>query len=73
LAKDLEDGAKAVGLFNVGNEPNTVKVTWEQLGISGKQTVRDLWRQKTIGTYKDGFEAMVRPHGVVLVRVSPAK
>jgi alpha-galactosidase len=73
LVKDLEDGSKAVGLFNVGKEPNTVQVTWEQLGISGDQGVRDLWRQKNIGIYKDGFEASVRPHGTVLVKISPAK
>ncbi|MGD0078218.1 MAG: putative Ig domain-containing protein [Sedimentisphaerales bacterium] len=72
LAKDLDDGSKAVGLFNLGNEPNTVKITWEQLGISGKQNVRDLWRQKNIGTYTDSFEAVVRPHGVILVKITPA-
>ena len=71
LAKDLEDGSKAIGLFNTGKEPNAVKVTWQQLDVTGNQTVRDLWRQKNIGTYKDGFEAMVRPHGVVLVRIQP--
>jgi len=73
LAKDLEDGSKAVGLFNTGSEPNAVQVTWEKLGVSGKQKVRDLWRQKNIGTYKDGFEAVVRPHGVVLVRIQPER
>jgi alpha-galactosidase len=73
LVKELEDGSKAVGLFNVANEPNIVKITWEQLGISGKQVVRDLWRQKNIGTYSDNFEAVVRPHGVVLVKIQLEK
>jgi len=73
LAKELEDGSKAAGLFNTGQEPNTVKITWQQLGLTGNQAVRDLWRQKNIGTYKDGFEAMVRPHGVILVRICPQK
>jgi alpha-galactosidase len=73
LAKDLEDSSKAVGLFNTGEEPNSVKVTWQQLGVTGKQIVRDLWRQKNIGTYEDQFEAMVRPHGVVLVRIYSEK
>ena len=72
LAKDLEDGSKAVGLFNTGDEPTAVKVTWEQLGVTGKQTIRDLWRQKNIGTYNDSFEAVVRPHGVILVKITPA-
>ena len=73
LAKDLDDGSKAVGLFNLkNNEPNAVKITWQQLEISGKQTVRDLWRQKDIGTYNNSFEAVVRPHGVILVKITPA-
>ncbi len=72
LVKDLEDGSKAVGLFNVGEEPNTVKVTWQQLGVTGNQAVRDLWRQKNIGTYNDSFEAVVRPHGVILIKITPA-
>jgi alpha-galactosidase len=72
LAKDLDDGSKAVGLFNIGSEPNVVKVTWQQLGVTGNQDVRDLWRQKNIGIYSDGFEAMVRPHGVILVKITPA-
>jgi len=71
LAKDLEDGSKAVGFFNTGEEPNAIKITWQQLGLTGNQVVRDLWRQKNIGTYSDSFEAMVRPHGVILVRICP--
>lgn len=72
LVKDLEDGSKAVGLFNTGEEPNTVEVTWQQLGITGNQVVRDLWRQNNIGTYNNGFEAVVRPHGVILIKITPA-
>jgi alpha-galactosidase len=73
LIKELEDGSKAVGLCNVGSENLTVKVTWQQLGITGSQVVRDLWRQKNIGKYKDSFEAVVRPHGVILVKIQPEK
>jgi len=73
LVKELEDGSKAVGLFNIGEEPNTVKVTWQQLDLTGNQAVCDLWRQKNIGIYKDGFEAVVRPHGVVLIKIQPEK
>jgi alpha-galactosidase len=71
LVKEIEDGSKAVGLFNTDERYLAVKVTWQQLGVTGNQTVRDLWRQKNIGIYKDSFEAVVRPHGVVLVRIQP--
>ena len=72
LLKELEDGSKAVGLFNTDEGYNAVKVTWQQLGVTGSRTVRDLWRQKNIGIYKDSFEAMVHPHGVILIKITPA-
>ncbi len=68
-AKDLEDGSKAVGLFNRSEAPANVAATWTDLGLPAKQFVRDLWRQKDLGAFLDGFKATVPPHGVVLVRV----
>ena len=68
-ARDLEDGSKAVGLFNRGEEPATVTAKWSDLGIKGKKTVRDLWRQKDLGKFRDEFKAQVPRHGVVLVRI----
>ncbi len=67
LVKDLEDGTKAVGLFNPGNATAVVTVTWEQLGLAGPQHVRDLWRQQDVGVSDGGFSAQVNSHGVVLV------
>lgn len=72
-AKEMEDGSKVVGLFNRGDDTTPVKVTWSELGLSGKQTVRDLWRQQDVGTSSAEFEAPVSRHGVVLVRIRPAK
>ena len=72
-AKPLDDGSWAVGLFNLGKETATIKVNWADLKIPGSQVVRDLWRQKKLGTFAEKFEAPVAPDGVVLVRISPAK
>jgi alpha-galactosidase len=72
FAKDLDDGAKAVGLFNLGDEPATVVATWDDLKLSGEQLVRDLWRQKDLGKFEKEFSATVAPHGVVLVKIRPA-
>jgi alpha-galactosidase len=73
LVKELEDGSKAVGLFNLSQSPRTISVSWNELGLQGKQTVRDLWRQKDIGVFNKTFEAEVPVHGVELVRVWPKK
>ncbi len=74
MAKTLEDGTKAAGLFNPG-DAGTQKVTlkWSDLGITGKYIVRDLWRQKDLGTFEDEFSVDVKQHGVVIVRLRPVE
>jgi alpha-galactosidase len=72
-AKDLEDGSKAVGLFNRGEDGATITVKWSELGISGPQNVRDLWRQLDLGKFPGQFQTEVSRHGVVLVKVTPAR
>ena len=70
--KRMEDGTRAVGLFNPGTEPARVGIAWSALGLEGPQAVRDLWRQKDLGVFPTHFEADVPMHGVVLVRLAPA-
>jgi len=69
LVKDLEGGAKAVGLCNKGEEPATVTAKWSDVGVQGRQSVRDLWRQKDLGRFSREFKADVPRRGVVLVRI----
>jgi alpha-galactosidase len=82
-ARQLKDGSMAAGLFNTGDpspaglfnwtgEPriDTVSVTWEELGITGPQKVRDLWRQKDLGTFDREVKLPVNHHGVMLIRLS---
>ena len=72
FAKDLDDGTIAAGLFNLGDRPATVVASWNDLKLSGEQLVRDLWRQKDVGTFDREFTATVAPHGVVLVKILSA-
>ncbi len=68
--KQLEDGSIAVGLFNTGDDAATVTAKWSDLKIHGKQEVRDLWRQKELGKFKNEFSMTVAPHGAELVKMS---
>jgi alpha-galactosidase len=72
-ARDLSDGTKAVGLFNRGEMPNKVTAKWSELGITGKQLVRDLWRQKDIGDLDGEYTVEVPRHGAVMIRVGTPK
>ena len=69
LSKDLEDGSKAVGLFNLSTSPLTITAKWAALGLHGPQHSRDLWRQHDLGTFEGDFSATVQPHGVKLLRL----
>ena len=69
-ARELEDGSRAVGLFNRGEFESKVVARWSGLGLAGPRRVRDLWRQKDLGTYDSQFSALVPQHGVVMVRMA---
>jgi alpha-galactosidase len=70
-ARPMEDGSLAVGLFNRGESETEIVALWADLGVSGPQKVRDLWRQQDIGTMTRRFSARVGRHGVVLARIRP--
>jgi alpha-galactosidase len=69
-AKPLEDGSLAVGVVNVGFEAAPFTLKWSDLKLTGPRQVRDLWRQKDLGTFADRWQTTVGRHGVVLVKLS---
>ena len=70
LLKDMEDGSKALGLFNLDSETRKLSVSWAEMGLSQGQKARDLWRQADLGGFARGFEAEVPRHGVALLRLN---
>jgi alpha-galactosidase len=71
LIKELADGGRAVGLFNRGAQPATVAVNAQDLGWTGPAAVRDLWREKDLGSFGGTYSAEVPARGVVLISVEP--
>lgn len=69
MVKDLVDGTRAVGLFNRGEFPIEVTASWSDIGVRGRQPVRDLWRQQDLGRFQDAFAATVPRRGCVVVRI----
>jgi alpha-galactosidase len=72
-AKDMEDGSKAVGLFNRGMFNDRIVLKWSDLGVEGKQMLRDVWKQEDIGIFESRYEVSLPSHGVKLLRVSRNK
>jgi alpha-galactosidase len=70
-SKPLSGGDMAVGFFNRSDGTATIPVTWSQLGFSETPRVRNLWAHKDLGRISSGYIAVVRTHGVVLLRLAP--
>jgi len=68
--KDLENGDKAIGLFNRTDGPAEVSVSLSELGLQGKVQVRDVWRQKNQEATSRTIRRKVPRHGVYLLRLS---
>ena len=72
-ARPLWDGTVAVGLFNRGEMATNVTTNWSAVGLAGAQNVRDLWRQRDLGTFTDSYRVDVAAHGAALVKVRTAR
>jgi len=68
--KDLQDGGKAVGIFNTSGDYKTITINWADLGLTGYTKVRDVWRQKYLITDNKTLKTGVPSHGVTLVKLS---
>src|SRR5882672_2319945 len=72
-AKQLQDGSRAVILFNRGATEQNMVVTWQEIGYPDhvSATVRDLWTHKDITKTTDKVGATVPSHGVVMYTIRP--
>lgn len=69
MVKELEDGSKAIGLFNLSEGSLEISFNLGQLDI--RETVlRNLWRQKDMGKFSGIYKSKIPRHGVELIKVS---
>jgi hypothetical protein len=66
--KQLSDGSRAIGLFNLSDNYQKIDLPKKELGLSHPFKLFDCWRQKNLGSFND-FSSRVPPHGVLLLRL----
>ncbi len=71
--KYFEDGSKAVGLFNRGDDESGMILQSSDLRVSVPRCVRDLWRQQDLGKFAGQFHPTIPLHSVVLPKVTPMR
>lgn len=66
--KDLDDGTKAVAVFNMADTPAKITINLTEAGISEAESVRDIWRQKNLDT-RISRDTTLLAHGSVMFKV----
>jgi hypothetical protein len=70
-ADDPKTGDKYLALFNTSDtiELAEISVKFEQLGLAGTHSCKDLWTGKDLGKFTDGFKQTISRHGAGLYRI----
>lgn len=71
--RTLAGGERAAVLFNRGEQPADMTVTWAQLDLAPRTQaeVHDLWSGRKTRGVSGQYADRVAPHGVIMVRVTP--
>ncbi len=70
LMKELEDGSKAVGLFNLGRDTINVNFDLKLAGFGNKVKLHDVWRQSDKGIYESVYTTRIPRHGCEFLRIT---
>jgi alpha-galactosidase len=71
--KELADGNKAVGIFNLSNKYRNIQLNWREIHLANPAKLRDVWRQQDMKLSGDTYTSFIPAHGVSLVKVQPVK
>jgi hypothetical protein len=70
-ADDPKKGDKYLAIFNTSDTLSAAEITvnFEQLGLTGPHTVKDLWTGEKLGKFTGSFSRTINRHGAGLYRV----
>jgi len=70
-ADDPKTGDKYLALFNASDSetPVVISVKFDQLGLKGTHTVKDLWTGEKLGKFTGSFTGTINRHGAGLYRI----
>ena len=70
--RDLNDGSKAVGIFNRTNNAISMALNLRDIGLTGKFSARQIWEGKDIGMMEGPREWTIPSHGALLLKLQPS-
>jgi len=70
-ADDPKTGDKYLALFNASDSetPVVISVKFDQLGLTGAHSIKDLWTGEKLGRFTSSFASTINRHGAGLYRI----
>jgi hypothetical protein len=70
-ADDPKTGDKYLALFNASDSetPVLISVKFDQLGLTGAHSIKDLWTGEKLGRFTNSFASTINRHGAGLYRI----
>jgi hypothetical protein len=67
--KELDDGTKAIGIFNLGDKTLKETFHFSDVQLPAHLKFRDVWRQQDLGVFTNSYSGSIPSHGVLLLKV----
>ena len=69
-AKELSDGEWAICWHNSGDQSYVQRINWKHFGfLQGEYEIKDIWKNKVIGTTAKNMDISIDSHDVLFVRL----
>ncbi|MDR0540841.1 MAG: alpha-galactosidase, partial [Dysgonamonadaceae bacterium] len=69
-SKNPKTGETYLALFNLKDAENQdISVNFNELKLSGKHSVSDMWSKKSLGEFENEFSANLKPHSCILLKI----
>lgn len=70
-SQDSKSKSIYVALFNLADHDQDLTIDFNDIGLKGKATARDLWKKHDIGAYNGKYHQTVKSHGTVFLKLTP--
>jgi alpha-galactosidase len=72
--KELSNGCWAICWHNSGDQSYMQRINWEHFTfLKGRYKIKDVWKNKVIGTTSKNLKVNINSHGVLLLILTPKK
>lgn len=71
VSKVLNSKQTNIAIFNLDSKARPISFAFNRIGSFKKASLRDLWKRKELGVFKNKFQQTIDAHDALLLRITP--